>query len=288
MPKECTEKNAVVGGMLYLVATPIGNVADLCERAKKVLSEVDFIAAEDTRNSGKLLNLLGISRPMVAYHQHNARASGQGILARLQQGQSCALVTDAGTPAISDPGQLLVQLCAEHNVPVTAIPGACAAVNALALSALDTRRFHFEGFLEGTVSEKKKRLRAIASYPETLVLYEAPHRLCRTLELLQEVLGDRCIALCRELTKLNEQILRTTICGAISHYQSTEPRGEYVLVVAGNDSTVAQDAFWAKMTLEEHVSHYTEQGIKKSDAVKLVAKDRDLPKAEVYDAVMIK
>ena len=285
---EKTKKNAVCGGTLYLVATPIGNLADITERAKKVLSEVDFVAAEDTRNSGKLLYCLGISRPMVSYHQHNAVSAGEQILARLKEGQSCALVTDAGTPAISDPGELLVKLCAEHGVPVTAIPGACAAVNALALSALSTRRFLFEGFLEGNQNERIRRLEQLAAYPETLILYEAPHRLQKTLALLLQTLGNRKITLCRELTKLNEEIQITTVEDAIAHYETTEPRGEYVLVVKGCTAPQKTQSYWSDMTLEEHVAYYTVQGKKGTEAVRLVAHERGLPRSEVYDAVMKK
>ncbi len=288
MIAEKNEKNAVRAGTLYLVATPIGNLSDITERAKKVLGEVDFVAAEDTRNSGKLLHCLGISRPMVSYHQHNAVSAGEQILSRLQAGQSCALVTDAGTPAISDPGELLVKLCAAHGVPVTAIPGACAAVNALALSALSTRRFLFEGFLEGNQNERTRRLSQIAAYPETHILYEAPHRLQKTLALLLEVLGDRRITLCRELTKLNEEILITTVADAIAHYEATEPRGEYVLVIEGCTEAPQKQEFWSEMSLEAHVAYYTAQGMKKTEAVRAVAKDRDLARSDVYDAVMKK
>ena len=209
------DKNQIVGGMLYLVATPIGNLSDISERALKVLSQVDFIAAEDTRNSGKLLAYFGISKPMVSYFEHNKRERGLVILERLKAGESCALVTDAGTPAISDPGEDLVVLCAENNVPVTSIPGCSAVVNALALSALPTGRFCFEGFLSTNKNERLTRLNELKSDTRTTIFYEAPHKLIKTLEDLYEVFGDRRVSLCRELTKLNEEIIRTTFSGAL-------------------------------------------------------------------------
>ncbi|MBR6709638.1 MAG: 16S rRNA (cytidine(1402)-2'-O)-methyltransferase, partial [Clostridia bacterium] len=222
------EKNRVEGGTLYLVATPIGNLADLSERAIKVLSEVDFIAAEDTRNSMRLLSYLGISRPMISYFEHNKRERGAVIADRLAAGESCALITDAGTPAISDPGEDLVVLCAERGIPVTHVPGSCAAIVALTLSALPTGRFVFDGFLPVAKAERRERLAALARETRTVILHEAPHKLRHTLDDLLDVLGDRPIALCRELTKRNEEILRTTLSGAVAHYCETDPRGEYV------------------------------------------------------------
>ncbi len=285
-----TEKNAVLGGVLYLVATPIGNLADITHRACKVLAEVDFIAAEDTRNSAKLLHHLEISTPMVSYHQHNAKAAGERIVERLKAGESCALITDAGTPAISDPGEDLVRLCAKEGVTVTAIPGACASVNALTVSALPTRRFVFEGFLEGNANAHLKRLKELASETRTILFHCAPHHLKTTLCEMRTVFGDtRRITLCRELTKKNEEILYTTLAGAVSHYETTEPRGEYVLVLEGADESAAfANTFWSEMTLDAHFAYYLAQGLSKKDAVKAVARDRDLPKNEVYQAVMVK
>ena len=223
------DKNKIIGGTLYLVATPIGNLSDISERALKTLSEVDFVAAEDTRNSGKLLSHFGISKPMVSYFEHNKRERGLVILERLKNGESCALVTDAGTPAISDPGEDLVVLCAENGVPVTSIPGCSAVVNALALSALPTGRFCFEGFLSTNKNERFSRLNEIKNDTRTTIFYEAPHKLQKTLDDIYEVFGERKISLCRELTKLNEEILRTTLAGAIEYYKENAPRGEYVL-----------------------------------------------------------
>ncbi|MBQ8162842.1 MAG: 16S rRNA (cytidine(1402)-2'-O)-methyltransferase [Clostridia bacterium] len=280
------DKNAIIGGVLYLVATPIGNLSDMSERALKVLREVDFIAAEDTRNTGKLLSYFGISKSMVSYFEHNKRERGEIILARLKNGESCALLTDAGTPAISDPGEDLVRLCAENDVTVTSIPGCCAVVNALALSALSTGRFCFEGFLSTNKNERSSRLNEIKNDRRTTIFYEAPHKLKKTLEDIFEAFGDRKISLCRELTKLNEEIIRTTISGAISYYVENEPRGEYVLVVEGCDEqTVAESSFWAQMSLAEHTQHYIDTGMKKMDAIKAVAKDRNLPKSEVYKEI---
>ena len=278
-------KNKVLGGVLYLVATPIGNLSDISERALKVLSEVDVVAAEDTRNTGKLLAYFGISKPMISYFEHNKRERGEVILERLKNGESCALVTDAGTPAISDPGEDLVRLCAENDVTVTSIPGCSAVVNALALSALPTGRFCFEGFLSTNKNERFERLNEIKNDTRTTIFYEAPHKLTKTLEDLYNVFGNRKIALCRELTKLNEEIMRTTIEGAIEYYNVNSPRGEFVLVVEGCTMATDENTFWASMSIEDHVEYYVSQGFKKMDAIKSVAKDRGLPKNEVYKTV---
>lgn len=278
-------KNQIIGGVLYLVATPIGNLSDISERALKVLREVDVIAAEDTRNTGKLLAYFGISKPMISYFEHNKRERGEVILEKLKEGQSCALVTDAGTPAISDPGEDLVRLCAESGITVTSIPGCCAVINALALSALSTGRFCFEGFLSTNKNERNERLNEIKSDTRTTIFYEAPHKLQKTLEDLYEILGDRKISLCRELTKLNEEVIRTTILGAINYYKENSPRGEYVLVVEGSLEKQVENAFWSNMSIEQHVDFYINQGMKKMDAIKSVAKDRSLPKNEVYKIV---
>ncbi len=280
------DKNKIVGGTLYLVATPIGNLSDISERALKVLSEVDFIAAEDTRNSGKLLAYFGISKPMVSYFEHNKRERGEVILARLLAGESCALITDAGTPAISDPGEDLVVLCAENGVPVTSIPGCSAVVNALALSALPTGRFCFEGFLSTNKNERFTRLNEIKCDTRTTIFYEAPHKLQKTLDDLYSVFGNRRISLCRELTKLNEEILRTTLSGAIEYYNENTPRGEYVLVIEGASITeINENMFWKSMSVEEHLDYYLNDGLKKMDAIKAVAKDRGVSKSEIYKLV---
>ena len=279
------EKNRVLGGTLYLVSTPIGNLADLSERAVKVLSEVDFIAAEDTRNSLKLLTHFGISKPMVSYHEHNKRERGEQLVARLLAGESCALISDAGTPAISDPGEDLVALCAERGVPVTGVPGCCAGITALTLSGLPTGRFTFEGFLPMDKKERRERLEELSFERRTMLLHEAPHKLRATLGDLEKALGgERRISLCRELTKRNEDIHRTTIVGAIAHYEENEPRGEYVLVIEGG--TAKREASPTEalclLTPAEHVAYYENKNMKRMDAIKAAAKDRGMAKNELY------
>lgn len=277
------ERNRVEAGTLYLVATPIGNLADLSERAVKVLSEVDFIAAEDTRNSARLLSYLGIGKPMVSYFEHNKRERGEEIAARLLAGESCALITDAGTPAISDPGEDMVALCAEKRIPVTSIPGPVASVTALTLSGLPTGRFCFEGFLSVNKAERRERLGELSREKRTMLFHEAPHKLKGTLNDLAAAFGtDRRIAICRELTKINEEVLRTTLGGAVTYYEEREPRGEYVLVVEGASDADTADAFWTGMDVPAHVRHYMDGGMTKNDAIKQAAKDRGVPKNEVY------
>lgn len=278
------EKNRIVGGALYLVATPIGNLADLSERAKKTLAEVDFIAAEDTRNTAKLLSAFDISRPLVSYHDHNRRERGPVIVERLLGGESCALVTDAGTPAISDPGEDLVALAARAGVPVTSVPGCCAGITALALSGLSTARFCFEGFLPREKKEQRARLEALKNETRTMIFHEAPHRLRETLAALATTFGEeRDIALCRELTKRNEEILRLTIGGAVLHYQAVDPRGEYVLVVAGGTDEISPPVSpLLALSPEEHVAYYESKGKARMDAIKAAAKDRGMQKNELY------
>ena len=281
------EKNRVEAGTLYLVATPIGNLGDLSERAVKVLSEVDFIAAEDTRNSMRLLTHLGISKPMVSYFEHNKRERGEQIAERLERGESCALITDAGTPAISDPGEDMVALCAARDIPVTSIPGPVASITALTLSGLPTGRFTFEGFLSVNKAERRERLGELATERRTMLFHEAPHKLRATLKDLCDTFGkDRHIAICRELTKLNEEILRLTLAEAVDHYNETEPRGEYVLVVEGASEASAPAAFWESMDIPTHVAHYMAGGMSKMDAIKKTAKDRGLAKNDVYQQVL--
>ena len=283
-----SEKNQIQPSTLYLVATPIGNLSDLSERAIKVLSEVDFIAAEDTRNTGHLLSYLHIQKPLVSYHEHNKRERGEQICDRLQAGESCALVTDAGTPAISDPGEDLVALCAERGIAVTSIPGCCAGITALTLSGLPTGRFTFEGFLSVNKSDRKKHLDSLVREPRTMIFHEAPHKLKTTLSDLRDTFGDtRRISLCRELTKLNEEVLRLTLAEAVSYYEENAPRGEYVLVVEGaGEGSADAEAFWSDMTIPDHVAHYMEQGMTKKDAIKAAAKDRGVPKNQVYQQVL--
>ena len=283
-----SEKNQITPSTLYLVATPIGNLSDLSERAVKVLSEVDFIAAEDTRNTGHLLSYLHIQKPLVSYHEHNKRERGESICDRLQGGESCALVTDAGTPAISDPGEDLVALCAERGITVTSVPGCCAGITALTLSGLPTRLFTFEGFLSVNKAERKKHLDSLKNEPRTMIFHEAPHKLKTTLSDLRETFGDtRRVSLCRELTKLNEEVLRLTLAEAVAYYEENAPRGEYVLVVEGaEEGSTPTETFWADMTVPDHVAYYVGQGMTKKDAIKAAAKDRGVPKNEVYQQVL--
>lgn len=292
LPEIPEEKNRVVGGTLYLVATPVGNLADLSSRAIKVLSEVDFIAAEDTRNSLRLLRYLGISKPMVSYFEHNKRTHGDMICDRLLSGESCALITDAGTPAISDPGEDIVALCAEKNIPVTSIPGACAAILALTLSGLPTGRFTFEGFLSADKKERRERLDELKNEYRTMIFHEAPHKLIATLTDMQAAFGGcRRISLCREMTKLNEDVMRTTLDGALDHYSTTAPRGEYVLVVEGIDKNAIKNEEQTNLLsldIEAHVQFYIDGGMSKNDAIKKCAKDRGVHKNEIYQVVMKK
>lgn len=273
-----------MAGTLYLVATPIGNLGDLSPRAVETLAGADFIAAEDTRVSVKLLNHFDIKKPLVSYHEHNRATAGQAILTRLLGGETCALVTDAGTPAISDPGQELVALCAENGVTVQAIPGCCAAITALAVSGLDTRRFTFEGFLPSGKKERRTALEELTGEVRTMVFHEAPHRLRAALADMAEVLGDRPIALCRELTKLHEDTVRTTLAQAAAYYAANEPRGEYVLVVAGRAKQQGP-----QLTLEqgvERVLRLREDGMRMKDAVRQVADDTGLSRNDLYDAAL--
>ena len=282
------EKNKIQPSTLYLVGTPIGNLADISERAKKTLTDVDFIAAEDTRNTYKLLSCYGIKNELVSYHEHNKREAGERIVARLLNGESCAIVTDAGMPAISDPGEDLVRLCADAGIIVSVIPGACAAISALALSGLCTKRFVFEGFLPANKSERRKRLDEIKDEKRTIIFYEAPHKLKATLASLLECYGEnRRISLCRELTKLNEEIERTNLASAIALYEVKEPRGEYVLILEGADEagvtvTLTDDS---SLPPEERVVKYISDGLSKMDAIKKVAKELGVPKSDIYDLV---
>ncbi len=282
-----TEKNRTEKATLYLVATPIGNLSDLSPRALKVLSEVDFIAAEDTRNSLKLLTHFSLRRPLVSYHEHNRAERGPEIVARLLAGESCALVTDAGMPAVSDPGEDLVRLAAEAGITVRCIPGCCAAVTALALSGLPTGRFAFEGFLPTERADRRARLSVLRAEERTTVLYEAPHRLKRTLAELFEALGERPLALCRELTKLNEEVIRTTLAGAIALYDTQEPRGEYVLILGGASPAPAEDPLLS-LSPEEHVRHYEKNGLSRMEAIKAAARDRGIPKSALYNSLQTK
>ena len=274
------EKNKVEGGVLYLVATPIGNLADITERAKKVLAKVDFIAAEDTRNTARLLSVYEIKNELVSYHDHNRKECGPRLVARLLSGESGALVTDAGMPVISDPGEDIVALCGAAGVEVRIVPGCCAAVSALALSGLPSMRFCFEGFLPAKKGDRQKRLSALKNEERTMIFYEAPHKLCATLSDMEAAFGEgRRIALCRELTKLNEETVRITLGEAVRHYEVNEPRGEYVLVVEGG---VAEESVDLSLSPEEHVAKFEAEGMSRMDAIKAAAKERGMTKSELY------
>lgn len=273
-----------MAGTLYLVATPIGNLGDFSPRAVETLQNADFIAAEDTRVSVKLLNHFDMKKPLVSYHEHNRAAAGQAIVQRLLGGETCALVTDAGTPAISDPGEDLVRLCAENGITVQSIPGCCACITALAVSGLPTGRFTFEGFLSANKKERREQLGELLGEVRTMVFHEAPHKLRPTLSDMLEILGDRPIALCRELTKLHEETMRTTLQGAVDYYSSNEPRGEYVLVVGGT-----QRREGPAMTMAEGVARVLQlrqDGMRMKDAVRQVSADTGLNKNELYDAAL--
>ena len=276
-----------MSGTLYLVATPIGKLGDFSPRAVETLEAVDFIAAEDTRVSVKLLNHFAIKKPLVSYHQHNHVTAGQAILSRLLGGESCALVTDAGTPAISDPGEELVRLCADNGVEVLSIPGCCAAVNALAVSGLPTGRFTFEGFLSVNKKTRREHLAALENEERTMIFHEAPHKLLSTLEDLSAAFGpERPVALCRELTKLHEETIRTTLGQAADHWRDTAPKGEFVLVVAGRPPRQE-----AAMTVEEAVDRVLvlrDSGMRLKDAAKEVAAHTGLSKNELYAAALEK
>ena len=277
-----------MAGTLYLCATPIGNLGDMTPRVVETLKAVDLIAAEDTRNSIKLLNHFEIHTPMTAYHEFNKVEKAKELVLKLLEGTNIALITDAGTPAISDPGEVLVQLCQEAGVPVTSLPGAAACITALTLSGLSTRRFCFEGFLPTEKADKKERrtiLEELKGESRTMILYEAPHHLKGTLEDLYQALGDRRITLCRELTKKFETILPTTLAKANAMYEKEEPRGEYVLVIEGKsreEKKREEQASWESLSIEEHVAHYEAQGIDHKEAMKLAAKDRGISKRDVY------
>ena len=270
-----------MAGILYLVPTPIGNLGDLSQRVIDILGEVDFIAAEDTRVTLKILNHLGLKKSMVSYYRHNTETSGPQILARIVEGESCALVTDAGMPAISDPGEELVAQCAQAGVTVCAIPGPCALVTALAVSGLPTGRFTFEGFLAMNKKNRAAHLKSLQGEERTMIFYEAPHKLCATLEDLQAYFGpERRISLCRELSKLHEEVVRTTLAGAVEHYHAVAPKGEFVLVVEG-----APPAEEKPLSLEEGVELVLakrEEGLSMKDAAKQVAAETGLSKNELY------
>ncbi len=271
-------------GTLYLCATPIGNLGDVSARCLEIFETVDLIAAEDTRRTVQLLNHFGISKPLTSYHEHNKREKGAYIISLLKDGKNVAQVSDAGTPAISDPGEDLVRMCIENGITVTSIPGPVAGINALILSGLPTSRFAFEGFLSVNKRHRKEHLASVKNDTHTLIFYEAPHKLKTTLADMAEVFGgERRIALVRELTKLHEEVIRTTLDGALERYSDSSPRGEYVLVIEGAKEIEDDSAaWWEEMTVTEHVEKYINEGLSSKDAVKKAAADRNVSKREVY------
>lgn len=279
-----------MSGTLYLCATPIGNLEDMTFRVIRTLKEVDLIAAEDTRNSIKLLNHFEIQTPMTSYHEYNKYEKGRKLVEKLQDGMNIALITDAGTPGISDPGEELVKMCYEAGISVTSLPGAAACITALTLSGLSTRRFAFEAFLPADKKEKELVLQEIERETRTIIMYEAPHRLLKTLKMLSERLGkERRITVCRELTKRHETAFATTLEEACAYYNEQPPKGECVLVIEGRSrEQIAQEekAQWEEMSIEEHMEHYLSQGIDRKEAMKKVAKDRGVSKRDIYNALI--
>ena len=274
-----------MAGILYLCATPIGNLEDMTFRCIRVLKEADLIAAEDTRNSIKLLNHFEIKTPMTSYHEYNKIEKGHKLVEKLLEGQNIALITDAGTPGISDPGEELVKMCQDAGVTVTAIPGPAACITALTISGLPTRRFAFEAFLPTDKKERQMILNEMKEETRTMIVYEAPHRLLKTLKLLLETLGNRRISICRELTKRHETVFATTIEDAIAHYEANEPKGECVMVIEGKsfeEIRANEQARWEEMSIPEHMEYYEKQGVDHKEAMKKVAKDRGISKRDVY------
>ncbi len=278
-----------MAGTLYLCATPIGNLQDMTPRVLETLRDVDLIAAEDTRNSRKLMTHFQISTPMTSYHEYNKVEKAYTLIGKLQEGQNIALITDAGTPAISDPGEVLVRMCQEAGITVTSLPGPAALITALTLSGLSTRRFCFEGFLPPDKKERKQILEELTQETRTIILYEAPHHLKATLRELYDTLGERKITLCRELTKKFETVFPTTLEGALIYYEENEPRGEYVLVLEGKSllqKKQEQQESFAEMSIEEHMKIYEDKGIDRKEAMKVVAKERGISKRDVYQYLL--
>ncbi len=274
-----------MSGTLYLCATPIGNLGDLSKRTLEIFEAVDLIACEDTRRTLQLLNHFSIHKPLTSYHEHNKKEKGEYLTALLEEGKNIALVSDAGTPAISDPGEDLVRLCIEKNLSVTSLPGPVAGITALILSGLSTRRFSFEGFLSVNNRHRREHLSSVKNDTRTLIFYEAPHKLKNTLRDMKDTFGEmRKIALCRELTKLHEEILRMTLGDAVSYYEENPPRGEYVLVIEGASENIeTEEKWWESLSVEEHIDKYIADGTDKKEAIKKCASDRNLPKREVYN-----
>ena len=277
-------------GTLYLCATPIGNLEDITYRVLRTLKEVDLIAAEDTRNSIRLLNHFEIKTPMTSYHEYNKIDKAYQLVAKMREGKNIALITDAGTPGISDPGEDIVRICYEEGIPVTSLPGAAACITALTMSGLPTRRFAFEAFLPKDKKEHQAVLEELKTETRTIIIYEAPHHLVRTLQEPSDALGgDRRLTICRELTKRHEEKLQMTLADSLSYYEVNEPRGEYVLIIAGRsreEMKKEEQAGWEALSLEEHMAHYESQGIDRKEAMKRVAKDRGVSKRDIYQALL--
>lgn len=277
-------------GTLYLCATPIGNLEDITYRVLRTLKEVDLIAAEDTRNSIRLLNHFEIKTSMTSYHEYNKIDKAYQLVAKMREGKNIALITDAGTPGISDPGEDIVRICYEEGIPVTSLPGAAACITALTMSGLPTRRFAFEAFLPKDKKEHQAVLEELKTETRTIIIYEAPHHLVRTLQELSDTLGgDRRLTICRELTKRHEEKLQMTLADSLSYYEVNEPRGEYVLIIAGRsreEMKKEEQAGWEALSLEEHMAHYESQGIDRKEAMKRVAKDRGVSKRDIYQALL--
>lgn len=277
-------------GTLYLCATPIGNLEDITYRVLRTFKEVDLIAAEDTRNSIRLLNHFEIKTPMTSYHEYNKIEKAYQLVAKMREGKNIALITDAGTPGISDPGEDIVRICYEEGIPVTSLPGAAACITALTMSGLPTRRFAFEAFLPKDKKEHQAVLEELKTETRTIIIYEAPHHLVRTLQELSDALGgDRRLTICRELTKRHEEKLQMTLADSLSYYEVNEPRGEYVLIIAGRsreEMKKEEQAGWEALSLEEHMAHYESQGIDRKEAMKRVAKDRGVSKRDIYQALL--
>lgn len=277
-------------GTLYLCATPIGNLEDITYRVLRTLKEVDLIAAEDTRNSIRLLNHFEIKTPMTSYHEYNKIDKAYQLVAKMREGKNIALITDAGTPGISDPGEDIVRICYEEGIPVTSLPGAAACITALTMSGLPTRRFAFEAFLPKDKKEHQAVLEELKTETRTIIIYEAPHHLVRTLQELSDTLGgDRRLTICRELTKRHEEKMQTTFTDSLAYYEVNEPRGEYVLIIAGRsreEMKKEEQAGWEALSLEEHMAHYESQGIDRKEAMKRVAKDRGVSKRDIYQALL--
>lgn len=277
-------------GTLYLCATPIGNLEDITYRVLRTLKEVDLIAAEDTRNSIRLLNHFEIKTPMTSYHEYNKIDKAYQLVAKMREGKTIALITDAGTPGISDPGEDIVRICYEEGIPVTSLPGAAACITALTMSGLPTRRFVFEAFLPKDKKEHQAVLEELKTETRTIIIYEAPHHLVRTLQELSDTLGgDRRLTICRELTKRHEEKMQTTFADSMAYYEVNEPRGEYVLIIAGRsreEMKKEEQAGWEALSLEEHMAHYESRGIDRKEAMKRVAKDRGVSKRDIYQALL--